>query len=560
MSSDIGLRMTTASERASSAGMRSRSTRSGGAKLHPSASERPAPASASSMRRRRRWAGASTPVAPRREGSVAGSFSRPHRRATSSTRSTSRVHVAAPEGRHRDVEPVVGVRDLHLQRAQDLRRVAARDGGAEQPLRPRVAQPDRRRVRPRPAHVHRAAAQPRAGQLEHELGGQDLAVHALLGLQLLLEPAGGLRAQAEPRRRPLDVRPVPGGRLHQHAPRRRADLGALAAHDPGDRRRPVVVGDDDHVLVHHAIDVVERGEHLARLRAPHDEMAAGHEVEVERVHRLAGGQHHVVRDVDDVVDRPHAGRGEPRLEPLRRRADVDVLEQPRGEARAQVGDLHLDLHAGHLAGRARIVAPGRRRQRRPAERVHLARDAVDRQAVGPVRRDLQLEHVGGDRQHVGERRADDQSGVEHHDPVVVGADGHLVLGQDHPVGLDAAELRALELRPVGHDRARAGHRHDLPGRHVRRAAHDLPRFALPHVDHADGQPVRVGMAVGAEHAADHEVLEAADAVPEQRLDLGAGHGQPVLELREAQPGIAVVVQPDQRDPHPNCSRKRRSLS
>ena len=70
MSSDIGLRSTTAAWRGSSAGIRRRSTRSGAANTQPHTSHSPAPARASSARRRRRCSGASTPVAPRREGSV----------------------------------------------------------------------------------------------------------------------------------------------------------------------------------------------------------------------------------------------------------------------------------------------------------------------------------------------------------------------------------------------------------------------------------------------------------------------------------------------------------
>ena len=39
----------------------------------------------------------------------------------------------------------------------------------------------------------------------------------------------------------------------------------------------------------------------------------------------------------------------------------------------------------------------------PGGGVDLPRDAVDREAVGPVRRDLELEHVGGDREDLFER-------------------------------------------------------------------------------------------------------------------------------------------------------------
>ena len=84
------------------------------------------------------------------------------------------------------------------------------------------------------------------------------------------------------------------------------------------------------------------------LRAPHDELAARHEVGVERVHRLAAAQHHVVRDVDDVRDRSLAGGHQARLQPRRRLGQRDVLVQPRGEARAQLDVADLDREAGDV--------------------------------------------------------------------------------------------------------------------------------------------------------------------------------------------------------------------
>ena len=72
------------------------------------------------------------------------------------------------------------------------------------------------------------------------------------------------------------------------------------------------------------------------------ELRAGHAVEVERVQRLPGQQHHVVGDVDHVRDRPLAGGHQPRLQPRRARPDLHVLEHARGEARAQLGALDGD--------------------------------------------------------------------------------------------------------------------------------------------------------------------------------------------------------------------------
>ena len=68
------------------------------------------------------------------------------------------------------------------------------------------------------------------------------------------------------------------------------------------------------------------------------------------------------------------------------------------------------------------------------------------------------------------------------------------------------------------------------------------------------------MALGGQHAADAEVLERRDAVAVDAVDLGPGEREPRRERVRRQRRIAVVVQPEEREPHPNCSRKRRSFS
>ena len=103
--------------------------------------------------------------------------------------------VVAPPVRDRDVEAVVGGRDAEAEPLEDRGLLVARDRGAEQPADARLAQPDDRRRRARPADVDRAAGRPRAAQLDHQLRRERLALHALLGREPLLEAPGGLGAQ-----------------------------------------------------------------------------------------------------------------------------------------------------------------------------------------------------------------------------------------------------------------------------------------------------------------------------------------------------------------------------
>ena len=88
------------------------------------------------------------------------------------------------------------------------------------------------------------------------------------------------------------------------------------AHDATDRGRTLGVGDDEHVGAQRAIHAVERAETLAGARTADDEPPSSKLREVEGVHRLPELEHHVVGDVDDVVDRTDAGRFEPIAQPV----------------------------------------------------------------------------------------------------------------------------------------------------------------------------------------------------------------------------------------------------
>ena len=107
--------------------------------------------------------------------------------------------------------------------------------------------------------------------------------------------------------------------LEQDVGRPVADLGLLAAHDSRDRDCPLGVGDHEVGLLEAAVDAVERPDRLARLGAADDDLPAGERAQIERVQRVPEREHDVVRRVDDVRDRPHAGGVQARLQPDRRR-------------------------------------------------------------------------------------------------------------------------------------------------------------------------------------------------------------------------------------------------
>ncbi len=111
----------------------------------------------------------------------------------------------------------------------------------------------------------------------------------------------------------------------------------------------------------------------------------------------------------------------------------------------EVGALDVYARAGYGAAGAGVRTPGLGGEWRAARGMELARDAVDAEAIRAIGSDLELEHVGVEREHVGERSAGLEAIagaklVEHDNAVVIGADRELVLGEDHALRGDAAKL------------------------------------------------------------------------------------------------------------------------
>ena len=177
---------------------------------------------------------------------------------------------------------------------------------------------------------------------------------------------------------------------------------------------PVLVADQDHLRVEDPLVAVESRDLLAVAGAADDQEAARDLVEVVGVKRLPGQQHHVVRDVDDVRDRPLARGDQAGAEPQRRGAHLDALEGARGESRAELRHLDLDpreVVGGAGAGGLRVLGPGRRRQLGARDRVDLAGDAVEAQAVRAVRVEVELQDLLGDREDLATKRCAREHGA-----------------------------------------------------------------------------------------------------------------------------------------------------
>src|SRR2546422_226801 len=205
--------------------------------------------------------------------------------------------------------------------------------------------------------------------------------------------------------------------------------------------------------------------------ATHDYRPVGDGLVVVGVQRLAELPEDVVSGVHDVTDGAKPDRAQPRPEPARRGADGDAVDDARREPMAQVR--RLDAHARERSrGLTRLLQRDRRQaEARAGECRQLARDAHDGEAVGPIRGDLDLEHVVVE----AERRDQVSAGpgaVEKQDSrLVLLADPELTLRAEHALRLGAVDLRGGD--PAAACQDGAGGREGGAGADlgVRRAAH-----------------------------------------------------------------------------------------
>jgi hypothetical protein len=332
--------------------------------------------------------------------------------------------------------------------------------------------------------VAHAAAGPLSDEPGAAVGADPRQPHVLP----LLEPQACLRAQAVALTRAADGHGVEDRRFNDDGMRCVRHLGPGAAQDACDRKRFCRVRDQQRVRVERPLDVVERLEPLGRSRETDDEIGdavsiASNGGGVERVDRFAELEHHVVRGVDDVADRPHPGRKQADLNVVRRRGDAHIVDPAPHEARAQVRRFDADAQTfgNRRPGLRRISGwPAHLGARRGGD---LARQPDEAQRIATIRLYVDVEHDVAVQltQRLPERRI----GRQDQDAVGVAREVQLVAGAEHPVRDRTHLLGALDATTAGQYRARQRNRDALTDGDIGGATDDLERF--PGADRDRGQ-------------------------------------------------------------------------
>ena len=254
---------------------------------------------------------------------------------------------------------------------------------------------------------------------------------------------------------------------------------------------------------------VEGLELVAVLRALHDDLVAADLIVVIAVHRLTVLEHHIVCDVDDVIDRTDPGAREADLHPLRGWCELDVLHHACGITRTEIRILD-----GHLEVIVDILCIARLLLCRHMEALAegcgcLTGDTDHTVAVHTVRGDLILVDrvieteqgrcILADRRSL---REDIETGLRCL-RVELTAGAELLDGAHHTVGLYATELAGMDLDAILRKRTAvmsAGDlatveydRHHIADLHVRRTGDDLNELGRTDIHLTDDELRRIRM-------------------------------------------------------------------
>ena len=143
-------------------------------------------------------------------------------------------------------------------------------------------------------------------------------------------------------------------------------------------------------------------------------------------------------------------------------------------------------------------------------------------------------------------------------------DADLVLGEDHPARRLPAKLPLVQ-RLVEDRQERTG-QSDCDGGaglEVPRAADDLARIPLPHVDLTHAQSIGIRVRLDREHATDEEAAEVAVDVRNadlgHRIHLQRRRKESLCDLIRRRAHSDVLAEPGEGRAHQNCPRSRGSL-
>ena len=392
--------------------------------------------------------------------------------------------------------------------------------------------------------VHHVA---RVQQL-HQLAGPFHRGKGAQGIQPLFEAGGCVRAHAQGDGGAPDGGAVEVGGLEDHRGGILGDLAVLPAHDTGQTDGLALVRDHQHIRRQGSGAAVQGG-HLLPLVCPaHQDMAAGDAAVVEGMHGLTVFHHHVVRDVNDVVDGADAAGPQSAPHPFGGGRDAHVFHEAGGVTGAQIRLQDIHVQVVQDAVPAALHLRLRQLQGGIEGGGGFPGQAPDAQAVRPVIGDLKVHHAVPQADHLpdilahGAGLLKDENAVRDGVGIVVHRQAQLPQGAEHALRRHAPEDALFDALVPGQGGTVQGGGDQIPLMHVLGAGDDLHGLIPSHLHLADPEMVAVGMADDLRHPAHHHIGDVLSQYV-QGLHLGAGHGHAVAEFLIGNTHPGEFIQP-----------------
>ena len=264
----------------------------------------------------------------------------------------------------------------------------------------------------------------------------------------------------------------------------------LAAKDTSDTHRLLGIADAKVVESELMVFAIESCEVCALRLSAHNNLVALYHVSIETMHRLTIRHHHIVGDVDDVVDRTNADDVELILKPLWTFLNFAVGDRDACIALASLCVLNLHIDVEVVVVDNKLVAI-RTMQRcliailqEPS--IEVASHTIMAESISTVGCNINLYYPVAFKMIVfGSRHSDLSILRQYDDAIVRGANTDFVFGTNHAKTLYATKLRFFDyefLVTIIEHAAKVGNDNFLTSSNIRSATNNLLWFALAEVD------------------------------------------------------------------------------
>jgi len=280
----------------------------------------------------------------------------------------------------------------------------------------------------------------------------------------------------------------------------------------------------------------------------HNDLLAFDAGGIESVQGMPVFEHAVVGDIDDIVDRAHAGVVQPVGQPERRGCDVDSFEIASGIARAQSGSFNGDGDFGRRAV-GRCIDPGRRdTQGSTRRRSDLPRQPDHTETIGTIRRDEYVDDIIGLTQPLSQILPGPGVLIEEHQPLAALGQSQFRFGTKHAVAGDAADFTQFDSHSFAKAGSRQGQGNEQACAGIGSTTDNTQRLSPAGIHPADLQFVSSGMRSTFKNPADDDAAERTRHLLD-RFNLQTRHGQGMGQFLHRKGDIDIFLEPAEGNFH-----------